>query len=211
MATFLENLDPKNDVWGHRSLLFIHIPKTAGKSFRTLLEANGGVTYKNDSDTENWARGKHPTCSDALELINYRSLKKPINVLGIVRNPYDRLAAMYNQLSYFELEESAIKCSFEEWVMDGHFCSIDFCMPASARFYASQDLLDQKVFYRRYRFEHGLRDVGTQLSLRGKLPTVGKSFSKGNDYRKLYTEEMKAKAYDFYQSDFESFGYNKEY
>jgi len=70
--------------------IFIHIPKTAGRSIITALSTKYKTEQivNNDTTTDNY----HSTINHAKQLVD----TSDYNVFTIVRNPYDRVCSYYN-------------------------------------------------------------------------------------------------------------------
>ena len=70
--------------------IFIHIPKTAGRSITNALSSKYDIELipNNDTETDNY----HSTIHHAKQLVD----TSKYHVFSIVRNPYDRVCSYFN-------------------------------------------------------------------------------------------------------------------
>jgi hypothetical protein len=174
----------------HKFIL-LHAGKCAGSSIRNCLDSIIDETKVKIS------KG-HPNLSECQEIIkksNYNP--KEYMVIGMVRNPFDRMVSWYYHALY---KSKAFKGSFED------FCIRGFANP-------SENLIPPyKKCDHIIRYEHLQEDFNIFLDLIGlpphQLPHSNKNPDKPKDhYRALYTDKTKQMTADYFTSVIEMFGY----
>lgn len=174
----------------HKFIL-LHAGKCAGTSIRNCLD--------NIIDEQKIKIPKnHPNLSECQEIIkksNYNP--KEYMVIGMVRNPFDRMVSWYYHALY---KSKAFSGSFED------FCIRGFANP-------SENLIPPyKKCDHVIRYECLQEDFNTFLNLIDlpphNLPHSNKNPDKPKDhYRRLYTDKTKQMTADYFASVIEMFGY----
>ncbi|MAS88198.1 MAG: hypothetical protein CMH30_09545 [Micavibrio sp.] len=197
--------------------VFIHIPKTAGKSVRKALE-----------DVPNLIDIKHSTIDIQRKQYRKRGKEFPEDIFSFcfVRNPYKRLMSSFYHLS--EVSDVAqtsftqnrrklreeYKLNFQNFVMDKGFEKYDF-----GHFkHQTRWLLDEnglEVVDSIGRFEYLQQDFSKlYFYLSGKsgviLPKINKTISKNysDDFLTSWDEKMLSLVAGYYKKDFEYLGYS---
>lgn len=174
----------------HKFIL-LHAGKCAGSSIRNCLDSIIDETKVEIS------KG-HPNLSECQEIIkksNYNP--KEYMVIGMVRNPFDRMVSWYYHALY---KSQAFSGSFE-----------DFCIRGFAN--QSENLIPPyKKCDHVIRYECLQEDFNTFLNLIDlpphNLPHSNKNPDKPKDhYRALYTDKTKQMTADYFTSVIEMFGY----
>jgi len=174
----------------HKFIL-LHSGKCAGSSIRNCLDSI--IDEKKIKISK-----AHPSLSECQEIIkksNYNP--KEYMVIGMVRNPFDRMVSWYYHALY---KSKAYSGSFEG------FCIRGFANP-------SENLIPPyKKCDHVIRYECLQEDFNTFLDLTGlpphQLPHSNKNPDKPKDhYRALYTDKTKQMTADYFTSVIEMFGY----
>lgn len=187
------------DTRDNKSIIFIHIPKTAGGAISTSLRAIGSLKS---------GYGVSHLIARKIIIPNDRKCI----IMGVVRNPYDRLYSMYE---FFKKKRADIskETNFESFIMnfeekyylkkpmfdtcynfltdeDGNLMTTDII-----RFENLQ--LEYDMFCKKYKIENNLIERN-------------KNEFKDNDicWSKLYTEEMQRIVDKIFYKDFETFNYS---
>jgi hypothetical protein len=174
----------------HKFIL-LHAGKCAGSSIRNCLDSIIDETKVEISK-------RHPNlleCQEIIKKSNYNP--KEYMVIGMVRNPFDRMVSWYYHALY---KSKAFKGSFED------FCKRGFANP-------SENLIPPyKKCDHVIRYECLQEDFDTFLNLIDlpphNLPHSNKNPDKPKDhYRGLYTKKSKQMTADYFSSVIEMFGY----
>jgi len=159
---------------------FIHIPKTAGTSIRHRLGI--GFSHKRQSDIEG---NSFFTC---------------------VRNPYDRLISMYaysreNNKTLPQESSSKVGEWFNEQIEKPSMINHDISLIEPMSKFIT-DLTQVTLL----RFESLAEDFKKLYD--AELSII--NFSRRGHYLNYYDNELKEMVLDYYQDDFDMFGYSKE-
>nr|WP_242521867.1 sulfotransferase family 2 domain-containing protein [Motiliproteus sp. SC1-56] len=189
--------------------IFVHIPKAAGVSIIKSLYG------------ENVKLIGHPTLKCIYKAVGEKN--KNITVICFARNPYTRLAS-----AYFFLKSGGMNSvdamfakkylrdfdSFESFVMSGlgNKAIMDYM-----HFKPQVDYIDGvgefdnvKVIVKKYEnIDESYKEVVESIGFGGELGShnITKSLEKNEVF---FTDEMKAKIFSIYKSDFSYFGYGYE-
>ena len=180
-----------------QNYLFIHIPKTGGRS----VEAALGCLYEHKT-----ARHKRREVGEVLWDNKF--------TFAFIRNPWDRSVSHYfylRQTGQDHLEEQDI--SFENWVrlvfgeQDPRYRSKPLHFAPQTEWVSDErgNLMVDFIGYFE-RFEEDFQEVCRHIGVQKKLPHKNKS-SRG-DYRAYYTDETAQIISDYFASDIERFGYH---
>ena len=177
-------------------LLFIHIPKTGGTSFKYYYKG-GDVLY-------HWRlkdiRDKQK------EYLKYERI-------SVIRNPFDRLYSAWkhimqpNAIGRRKVYDTEI-ISFEEFVIGDVYKRYLFTYP-------QWDYLelDGKLESKIIRFESltdGIHALDKELGLKPRpIPHIRNSKEKRH-YSHYYTDEMRARVEEYYRDDLKQFNYSFE-
>jgi hypothetical protein len=180
----------------YESLLFVHIPKTAGSSISKIL---------NDNNLDNWKREwpRHHDPYSYLEEAN--TVDEKVFSFAVVRNPYTRTYSCYKQ--YNKANQTDI--SFAQYldnIKQGKISPISPLLHLPQSFY----IMDQSSLQveRLYKFEN-LKELEDELGWTLGFYNVGNYVVES--YIEDYTDEAIEMTKDFYSSDFANFGYSKDF
>jgi hypothetical protein len=177
-----------------RNVLFVHIPKTGGTSFRTLLDSIG---------QDGWARDNRFIHHDPfykLLLTNY--IDPSVYTCTIVRNPYTRA---YSYFKHF-CRINRFVCSFE-WFLDyvrnkeSYFTSTPLVKHTQSFYTYDETRSLTKI----YKFEH-LIELEEDFNL--QLSRLNKGDYNIEDYVNDYKDSNKKIVQHIYAEDFINFNYS---
>lgn len=178
------------------SILFVHIPKTAGSSISKILDEN---------NLDNWKR-EWPRHHDPYSYLKEANLiDERVFSFAVVRNPYTRTYSCYKQFN----KANQTNISFEEYldnIKQGKISPISPLLHIPQSFYVmDQDTLQVK---RLYKFE-SLKELEDELEWTLGFYNVGNYVVES--YMEDYTDEAIGMVQDFYSSDFINFAYSKDF
>ena len=189
--------------------IFIHIPKTAGRSICTTLYGN--------------LAGGHATVAEYQFIFSSQDYNNYFK-FTFVRNPWDRAFSAYNFLKRGGVDENDklwapnIACykTFDAFIKEGfrtpimqhklHFISQHkfLSMP-----HQKISLVDFVGYYENLEEDFEVIKDRLQLDANVKLKHINKtSEEKKLDYKNFYTEETRKIVQNVYQKDIDLFGYN---
>lgn len=178
------------------SILFVHIPKTAGSSISKILDEN---------NLDNWKR-EWPRHHDPYSYLKEANLiDERVFSFAVVRNPYTRTYSCHRQ--YNKTNQTDI--SFAQYldnIKQGKISPISPLLHLPQSFY----IMDQNNLQveRLYKFEN-LRDLEDELGWTLGFYNVGNYVVES--YIEDYTDEAIKMVQDFYSSDFINFAYSKDF
>lgn len=192
--------------------LFVHIPKTAGVSILDCLEKSGKYSFPE------WGHNAHFTHSRMLSRAKFHNFKPEIEFC-VVRNPYDRFISIYHHV------QKRIRTSHyytRAWVSHAPeilkflgTASFDAFVRKTLCEFNSAQLLNN---YHHFMLQSAYLDAGEielfrfedlstfekRMGVKLKSLNVGK-YDKNKSY---YSNKTTKKIIeDFYEKDFETFGY----
>jgi hypothetical protein len=178
------------------SVLFVHIPKTAGSSISKILDEN---------NLDNWKR-EWPRHHDPYSYLKEANLiDEKVFSFAVVRNPYTRTYSCYKQ--YNKTNQTNI--SFAQYldnIKQGKISTISPLLHIPQSFYImDQDILQVE---RLYKFEN-LKELEDELGWELGFYNVGNYVVES--YIQEYSDEAIKMVQDFYSSDFINFGYSKDF
>uniref|UniRef100_A0A6C0ADQ6 Sulfotransferase domain-containing protein n=1 Tax=viral metagenome TaxID=1070528 RepID=A0A6C0ADQ6_9ZZZZ len=180
------------------TIIFVHIPKTAGTSVLELISNN--PNYK--------IIGHYPKLIDNKIFIN-NSIIKDENSFCIVRNPYDRFLSAYNYLYHggnktnldLSYQEIILSMSFEDFInnLEEYIFLIIHFVPQYV-FVCEGDEILTKIC----KFENLKNDLI-------KIDFVFENLEHLNKSEHIFNLNayLKEKIYKIYEKDFLLFGYDK--
>jgi hypothetical protein len=178
------------------SLLFVHIPKTAGSSISKILDEN---------NLDNWKR-EWPRHHDPYSYLKEANLiDERVFSFAVVRNPYTRTYSCYKQ--YNKTNQTDI--SFAQYldnIKQGKISTISPLLHIPQSFYIMDQ--DNLQVERLYKFEN-LKELEDELGLELGFYNVGNYVVES--YIEDYTDKEINMVQDFYSSDFINFGYSKDF
>ena len=180
----------------YSSVLFVHIPKTAGSSISKIL---------NEKNLDNWKR-EWPRHHDPYSYLKEANLiDDSVFSFAVVRNPYTRTYSCYKQ--YNKTNQTDI--SFSEYlnnIKQGKISPISPLLHIPQSFY----VIDQDIIQvdRIYKFEN-LKELEEELEWTLGFYNVGNYVVES--YIEDYTDEAIDMVQDFYSSDFINFAYSKDF
>jgi hypothetical protein len=178
------------------SILFVHIPKTAGSSISKIL---------NDNNLDNWKR-EWPRHHDPYSYLKEANpVDEKVFSFAVVRNPYTRTYSCYKQ--YNKANQTNI--SFAQYldnIKQGKISPISPLLHLPQSFY----IMDQNNLQveRLYKFEN-LKELEDELGWTLGFYNVGNYVVES--YIEDYTDEAIEMTKYFYSSDFANFGYSKDF
>ncbi len=178
------------------SILFVHIPKTAGSSISKILDEN---------NLDNWKR-EWPRHHDPYSYLKEANLiDERVFSFSVVRNPYTRTYSCYKQ--YNKTNQTDI--SFAQYlynIKQGKISTVSPLLHIPQSFYImDQDYLQVE---RLYKFEN-LKELEDELGWELGFYNVGNYMVES--YIQDYSDEAIKMVQDFYSSDFINFGYSKDF
>jgi len=180
----------------YNSVLFVHIPKTAGSSISKIL-------YDNNLDNWNRVWPRHHDPYSYLKEANV--IDSSVFSFAVVRNPYTRTYSCYKQ--YNKTNKTDI--SFIEYLENIKQNKISLESPLlhlPQSFYIMDD--QQVQVDKIYKFEN-LKELENDFGWTLGFYNVGSYVIQS--YIKDYTEEAINMTQHFYNSDFINFGYSKDF
>lgn len=180
----------------YSSVLFVHIPKTAGSSISKIL-------YDNNLDNWNRAWPRHHDPYSYLKEANV--IDGSVFSFAVVRNPYTRTYSCYQQYN----KTNKTNISFIEYLENIKQNKISpvsplLHLPQSFYIIDGQQVQVDKI----YKFEN-LKELESDFGWTLGLYNVGGYVIQS--YVKDYTEEAIDMTQHFYNSDFANFGYSKNF
>lgn len=178
------------------SILFVHIPKTAGSSISKVL---------NEKNLDNWKR-EWPRHHDPYSYLKEANLvDEKVFSFAVVRNPYTRTYSCYKQFN----KANQTNISFAEYldnIKQGKISPISPLLHLPQSFY----IMDQNNLQveRLYKFEN-LKELEDELGWTLGFYNVGNYVVES--YIEDYTDEAIEMTENFYSSDFANFGYSKDF
>jgi hypothetical protein len=178
------------------SILFVHIPKTAGSSISKILDEN---------NLDNWKR-EWPRHHDPYSYLKEANLiDERVFSFSVVRNPYTRTYSCYKQ--YNKTNQTDI--SFAQYldnIKQGKISTISPLLHIPQSFYIMDQ--DNLQVERLYKFEN-LKELEDELGWELGFYNVGNYVVES--YIEDYTDKEINMVQDFYSSDFINFGYSKDF
>lgn len=196
--------------------IFVHIPKTAGSSLRSVLSLYANATpsstlsrlLKHINLPKNYQQFRFNLHSTLLDV----QLKMPAQTfeqyqkIAFVRNPWDRMVSSY-AFKVNGTDEKKRNCndSFEIFINtetrnNKKRQQVDYLRDINGK-------LNCEFIGRYESLEQDYRTLEDFLGIKlPSLPVLNKSKGRGN-YRSFYNEETKALIAQYYQEDINEFGY----
>jgi hypothetical protein len=178
------------------SILFVHIPKTAGSSISKILD---------EKNLDNWKR-EWPRHHDPYSYLKEANLvDERVFSFAVVRNPYTRTYSCYKQ--YNKTNQTDI--SFAQYldnIKQGKISTVSPLLHIPQSFY----IMDQNDLQveRLYKFEN-LKELEDELGWELGFYNVGNYMVES--YIQEYSDDAIKMVQDFYSSDFINFGYSKDF
>lgn len=157
-------------------MIFIHVPRTGGRSIRGALVSGSIQSLDERLPKLRTAQGfvNHSTIQDYIEIFGEEEVEKEYKV-SIVRNPWDRAYACWR----FFINQHKSDVTFEAWLKEGGYFSQSPCV-----FNYHMHPLDHMAYYRDKNgnvrinhflcFEHLEEDFETIRSMVGTPSPIGK-------------------------------------
>ena len=178
------------------SILFVHIPKTAGSSISKILD---------EKNLDNWKR-EWPRHHDPYSYLKEANLvDEKVFSFAVVRNPYTRTYSCYKQ--YNKTNQTDI--SFAQYldnIKQGKISTVSPLLHIPQSFYIMDQ--DDLQVERLYKFEN-LKELEDELGWELGFYNVGNYVVES--YIQEYSDEAIKMVQDFYSSDFINFGYSKDF
>jgi hypothetical protein len=180
----------------YESVLFVHIPKTAGSSISKILD---------EKNLDNWKR-EWPRHHDPYSYLKEANLiDERVFSFAVVRNPYTRTYSCYKQ--YNKTNQTDI--SFAQYldnIKQGKISAISPLLHIPQSFYIMDQ--DDLQVERLYKFEN-LKELQDELGWELGFYNVGNYVVES--YIQDYSDKAIKMVQDFYSSDFMNFGYSKDF
>jgi hypothetical protein len=178
------------------SILFVHIPKTAGSSISKILD---------EKNLDNWKR-EWPRHHDPYSYLKEANIiDERVFSFAVVRNPYTRTYSCYKQ--YNKTNQTDI--SFAQYldnIKQGKISTVSPLLHIPQSFYIMDQ--DDLQVERLYKFEN-LKELEDELGWELGFYNVGNYVVES--YIQEYSDEAIKMVQDFYSSDFINFGYSKDF
>lgn len=207
-----------------KKFLFIHIPKTAGTSIRQVLQPycghSGLFNYLGrrlefypelcfcTGLTKRRTFNPHTTYMEVAKLIPTRELDK-IYKFCFCRNPLDRMVSFYHHvLAKPQHHQHNLLMSYGSF--DAMLKNLDVVREPLQCSYVVDAAEESKMdFVGRFeQIEADFRQVCGKLDIPYNLPV--KNTTKHADYREAYSSTNWRRVVDYYERDFDMFGYEKK-
>lgn len=177
-------------------LLFVHIPKTAGSSISKIL-------YDNNLDNWNRAWPRHHDPYSYLKEVN--SIDEKVFSFSVVRNPYTRTYSCYKQYNKTNKTDTSF-AKYLDNILNNIISLETPLLHYSQSFYIVKD---KKVQVNKvYKFEN-LKELESDFSWKLGNYNVG-NYSL-ELYLNDYTDEAIEIVKNLYETDFDLFGYSKNF
>ena len=181
----------------YSSVLFIHIPKTAGTSIFNKI-------YTKNLDI--WDRTSPRSHESYISLKNNNKIDDSVFSFSVVRNPYTRTYSCFNQFN--KINKTTI--SFIEYLKNIKNNNISLITPLlhlPQLDYVINELGNVAI-KKIYRFEN-LKELESDFGWTLGFDNIGNYVIES--YNKDYTDEAISLIQELYDSDFIHFGYSKDF
>ena len=180
----------------YNSVLFVHIPKTAGTSISKLLK---------DAGLDNWNREWPRHHDPYFYLKENNTIDDTVFSFSVVRNPYTRTYSCFKQFN----KANQTNLCFEEYlnnILQKVISPISPLLHLSQSFYIVEESeLQTNKLYKFENIKEFESDFGWKLG----------NYNVGNynheSYINDYTDEAIDMVRDIYETDFQFFGYSTEF
>jgi hypothetical protein len=181
----------------YSSVLFIHIPKTAGTSIFNKIYAK---------NLDIWARTSPRSHETYLSLKNNNKIDDSVFSFSVVRNPYTRTYSCFNQFN----KRNKTKITFIEFLTNNKINRVSSITPLLhlPQLHYVVDELGEIGIKKIYRFEN-LKELESDFGWTLGFDNVGNYMIES--YNKDYTDEAISLIQELYDSDFTNFGYSKDF
>ena len=179
------------------SLLFVHIPKTAGSSISKILD---------DNKLDNWTRG-YPRHHDPYFYLKAKNnINDKVFSFSVVRNPYTRTYSCYRQFNKANKTDVSFMTYLNN-ILEKKISKQTPLLHLEQSFYViGQD--DKVQVTKLYKFED-LKELEKDLSWKIESINVG-DYTK-DMYNEAYTNIAKDIVKRLYEFDFSVFGYSMDF
>lgn len=184
---------------GIKNIIFIHVPKTAGVAI--------GHGFARDGHLKDGFRNNHSTAQQRKKQKNLKWDEDTI-VLGVIRNPYDRLWSVYEFYSK-KLRSISLKLSFTDFILTFE----EKFHPKGEQFNTCYNYLtgeDGKFLttdiIRFENLEKEYDDFCQKYNIKNTLRHDNKNDKKGTPPE--YTEEMREVVEKIFRKDLDTFNYS---
>jgi hypothetical protein len=177
------------------SVLFVHIPKTAGSSISKILIDRG---------LDNWNRGWPRHHDPYFYLKENNDINDNVFSFSVVRNPYTRTYSCYKQFN----KVNKTDISFIEYldnIKQNKISPISPLLHLPQSFYVMD--VETVQVNKIYKFEN-LKELEEDFGWTLGFYNIGNYVVES--YIEDYTEKAVEMTQDFYSSDFINFGYSKD-
>jgi hypothetical protein len=179
------------------SLLFVHIPKTAGSSISKILD---------DNKLDNWTRGYPRHHDPYFYLKANNNINDKVFSFSVVRNPYTRTYSCYRQFNKANKTDVSFMTYLNN-ILEKKISKQTPLLHLEQSFYViGQD--DKVQVTKLYKFED-LKELEKDLSWKIESINVG-DYTK-DMYNEAYTDIAKDIVKRLYEFDFSVFGYSMDF
>lgn len=193
----------------HDKVLFVHIPKTGGRSIKDFLVKN---------DLDHWNRMPRLTNHDAIFNLTKINDVSDTFIFSIVRNPFTRAYSHYIHVLHRRRWEGWDYISFNDFLKyvrchgNMYFTDrpLEF-MPLATNcqsFYLHDDSGTMSLINKIYRFEN-LNEF--EIDFNTALPKINVGKYTKDEYFEAYTTDNINLVRQVYSQDFELFSYSKHF
>ena len=181
--------------------IFIHVPKTGGRSVVKLLE---NIHEKNESlqfhhNNLTFIKTGYPLHKDIRKNIN------DYDVFSVVRNPYERMISYFFHLK-LRLKNDDFKSfdkkEFISFLLNSYGTNMNY--PSQLSYFNNETV----NIIRFENFEKELRQVLDKYTIKCSIPKINTTVHE--HYSKYYDNETRAIIENLYKDDLEQFGYTFE-
>jgi len=179
------------------SVLFVHIPKTAGQSILSELDKK---------DLNSWNRVIHQNHDPFFVLQKNNEVNSRIFTFAVVRNPFRRTFSYYKHFN----KVNNLSCTFSDFLSfikkDEHYHKTPMILYTQSFFCldSNGDISLNKIYKHENLFE-------LEQDLNISLPHLNKGDYSEEEYFESYSEKNKSFVRDYYSSDFYNFNYCSDF
>jgi hypothetical protein len=182
-------------------VLFIHVPKTAGRSVLDALQGTHLLDWKNETIP---MHDSYPAAVNKF-VVSQKLDIDSVFTFSVVRNPFTRMYSYYHHY----MKETNSKISFERFIIDVVIDSHTNQRATPLIHYRQTDILADKngdlSLNKIYKFEN-LKEL--EKDFKFSLPKLNVGEYTNDQFEEDFNENCISIIKDYYKADFESFDYS---